>query len=374
MLIITNNPNLGSTSRVLPIWVDGLQESGFEIMTAGPRGSLSDAFTVGGRAFHCMNTPRFSKLSLPHLFWHALLIRSQFGRVDLVHCNEHNVWPIGSIFAKMQRAATVCHARFTIPQEFGQWAFKRFGRPGALLWTSEFQKQDAQPWITDIVPESDQYMIQLGLDVDTFGMNFDKSSSLRKTLGIPNDAFVVGSASPFRPVKHIEDTFEIVKRLRQIFPNVYGLCIGGPIPGEEGYFDQMQNLIHRHGASNWFLTPGQIEDVEPFYHAMDLYVSTSFVETFGNSVVEAMLCGKPVLAYEGGSVKEVVGDAGFICRNGQVQEMVERARGWILNKNEMNTIGNMARQRAILKFNAKDRVNDLLGIYKKVLRKQMGDQ
>jgi glycosyltransferase involved in cell wall biosynthesis len=105
-----------------------------------------------------------------------------------------------------------------------------------------------------------------------------------------------------------------------------------------------------------------------------MYVSTSFVETFGNSVVEAMLCGKPVLAYEGGSVKEVVGDAGFICKNGQIQEMVERAGSWIFNRNEMNAIGNMARQRAKLNFNAKDRVNNLLEIYKKVLRKKTGDQ
>ncbi|MFZ4082764.1 MAG: glycosyltransferase family 4 protein [Pirellula sp.] len=321
-----------------------------------------------------MKTPKFSKPYLPSLFWHALLIRSQFGRVDLVHCNEHNVWPIGSIFAKINRAATVCHARFTIPQDFGKWAFKRFGRPGALLWTSEFQKQDAQPWITNFVPESDQYMVQLGLDVDTFGMNFEKSFLIRKTLGIPNDAVVVGSASPFRPIKHIEDTFEIVKRLRQWFPNVYGLCIGGPVLGEEGYFEKIQQLIKHNGASDWFLTPGQIDDVEPFYHAMDMYVSTSFVETFGNSVLEAMLCGKPVLAYEGGSVKEVVGDAGFICQNTQLHEIVENARGWILNRSEMDAVGIDGRQRALANFNAKDRVKDLLGIYKKVLGTQIRGQ
>jgi glycosyltransferase involved in cell wall biosynthesis len=257
-----------------------------------------------------------------------------------------------------------------LPEPYGKWAFKRFGRPGALLWTSEFQKQNAQPWITDFVPESDQYMVQLGLDVDTFGMNFEKSFSIRKTLGIPNDAVVVGSASPFRPIKHIEDTFEIVKRLRQFFPNVYGLCIGGPVLGEEGYFEKIQQLIKHNGASDWFLTPGQTDNVEPFYHAMDMYLSTSVVETFGNSVVEAMLCGKPVLAYEGGSVKEVVGDAGFICQNGHLNEIVEKARGWIINRDDMNAMGIIGRQRALDKYDAKDRVKDLLDIYKTVLRTQ----
>jgi len=372
VLILTNNPNQGSTARVLPVWVDGLQEAGCRVLTAGPSGSLADAFTVGGRAFHRMNTPRFSKNNLPILLWHAFLIRSRFGRVDLVHCNEHNVWPIGSIIAKVHTAATVCHARFTIPKEFGQWAFKRFGRPGSLLWTSEFQKQDAQPWITDIVPESDQYMVKLGLNVQGFGMNSNKGRPIRKTFGIPDDAILVGSASPFRPIKHIEETFEIVKRLRTFFPNVFGVCIGGSIPGEEQYFQQMQNLIKTSGASDWFFTPGHIDDVEPFYHAMDMYVSTSYVETFGNSVVEAMLCGKPVLAYEGGSVKEVVGDVGFICQNGQLHEIVEKAKSWIINRSEMSAVGGSARKRAMDNYNAKDRVGDLLEIYKKVLSDRNG--
>ena len=41
-------------------------------------------------------------------------------------------------------------------------------------------------------------------------------------------------------------------------------------------------------------------------------------------MIEAMACGTPVLALAGGSVTEVVGDAGVVCQS--VEEMVDAVR------------------------------------------------
>ncbi|HEX2338960.1 MAG TPA: glycosyltransferase family 4 protein [Vicinamibacterales bacterium] len=47
-------------------------------------------------------------------------------------------------------------------------------------------------------------------------------------------------------------------------------------------------------------------------------------EPFGLIMIEAMACGTPVLALAGGSVTEVVGDAGVVCQS--VEEMVDAVR------------------------------------------------
>jgi glycosyltransferase involved in cell wall biosynthesis len=60
---------------------------------------------------------------------------------------------------------------------------------------------------------------------------------------------------------------------------------------------------------------------------MDVYVSTSWFETFGIGLVEAMQAGLPVVATDVGAVREVVGDAGLFVPPrdpAAVREAIER--------------------------------------------------
>lgn len=367
IFFLTNNSNSGSTARVVPVWLEGLRARGVDVLMAGPGGALETALKSDGHAFYRMRNPRFSAHDLPRILWHAIRIRTLFGAPQIVHCNEHNVWPQGGLFGRFFHAKTVCHVRFVIERAFGQWAFHRFGRPDALLWTSKFQRNEAASWINEVVPANHQYLLRLGLDVDKFRNDVGLGLGMRRSLGIPDGACVIGSSSPFRPIKRIEDTFEIVRRLREFNKSIYGVCVGGPISGEERYWDFIQSLIRQHNASDWFFTPGEIEDVEAFYNAIDIYVSTSVLETFGNSVVEAMLCGKPIVAYEGGSVVENVGSFGFVFPNGCVDRLVESCQFLISNPQERVKVGCVSRDFALRDFDARDRFGDLLQVYNAVL-------
>jgi len=58
-----------------------------------------------------------------------------------------------------------------------------------------------------------------------------------------------------------------------------------------------------------FLGPVDEADLPALYTGADLFVSSSLVEGFGFTVVEAMACGTAVLCGNGGSLPEVTGDA-----------------------------------------------------------------
>ncbi len=53
-------------------------------------------------------------------------------------------------------------------------------------------------------------------------------------------------------------------------------------------------------------------DLPALYAGADLFILPSFDEGFGLPVLEAMACGTPVIASNGGALPEVVGDAGMI--------------------------------------------------------------
>ncbi|MEA2552551.1 MAG: hypothetical protein QOJ65_727 [Fimbriimonadaceae bacterium] len=55
-----------------------------------------------------------------------------------------------------------------------------------------------------------------------------------------------------------------------------------------------------------------VEDLAALYSAADLYLAPSFHEGFGIPVIEAFLCGCPVLSSSGGALPETAGDAAVV--------------------------------------------------------------
>jgi glycosyltransferase involved in cell wall biosynthesis len=87
-------------------------------------------------------------------------------------------------------------------------------------------------------------------------------------------------------------------------------------------------------------------------------------EPFGLVMIEAMLCGTPVLALPFGSVPEVVDDGvtGFICDD--VEDVARRLRQIALNGFDRRR----CRARALERWSARRMVNDHLALYHQLTR------
>jgi len=55
------------------------------------------------------------------------------------------------------------------------------------------------------------------------------------------------------------------------------------------------------------------EDCRAFMESLDVFVMPSFSEGTPNSIVEAMACGKPIIASEVGGIPDMIGDDAGIC-------------------------------------------------------------
>ena len=111
------------------------------------------------------------------------------------------------------------------------------------------------------------------------------------------------------------------------------------------------------------------EDCRAFMESLDVFVMPSFSEGTPNSIVEAMACGKPIIASEVGGIPDMIGDDAGICvpagdAKALAAEMLRLARDNDLREQ----MGLAARERYEKFFSPKVVLPLLTGIYRMVAR------
>ncbi len=87
------------------------------------------------------------------------------------------------------------------------------------------------------------------------------------------------------------------------------------IAGTRGWLcEEIYQLPHKLGIEKRVLFLGYVLDelLPALYNAADIFIYPSLYEGFGLPVLEAMACGKPVIASKISSLSEVVGEAGML--------------------------------------------------------------
>jgi glycosyltransferase involved in cell wall biosynthesis len=369
-LYLTNNPNLGSTARILQSWLLIGKHSELSGQVVVQRaGDFSEWLDEHQTPYTIDPMPwlnrRWPLPALRHAWRVARWARRQ--RVDVIHCNEHDVYPFAALLRRFLPRPLVCHVRFAVSREFCAWAFGGERRPDFLFWTTQNQMNDCAKAVAGIVPPERQAVIPLGLDLDTFSTQVAGREQTRQAWGFGPEDVILGTASALRSVKRLEDFVELVVRLAREHPHVAGVIAGGVVPGHEAYHVRLTNLVASSGLGGRLRCVGHLEPVEPLYHACDIFVSTSEYETFGNSVCEAMACRRPVAAYEGGSVREVVGDAGLVVPTGDHAGLTEAVRRLVADPGLRAELGERGRRRVAEQFNPTRSFERVKAIYSQLL-------
>ncbi|WP_169979014.1 glycosyltransferase family 4 protein [Tautonia rosea] len=355
VLYLTNNPNLGSTARILHNWLELGRDEGVNGMAVVPReGDLAEWMRVSGFPHQIDSMPWPDRKRPLRSAWHASRLAWWAGRqgVDLIHCNEHDVYPFGLVLRRLLRRPLVCHVRFRVSRPFCEWVFGSPARvPDALLWTSNQQKADCEEAVAGLVSEDRQQVVYLGLDLNQFGTLADGREATRASWAVHPNEIVIGTASALKPIKRLEEFIDMVAQLAHEDERVVGVIAGDAPLGEEAYREELLARMRSKNLGRRFQWLGNLEPIEPFDHAIDIFVSTSEYETFGNSVCEAMACRRPVAAYRGGSVQEVVGETGYIVETGDLAQLTEAVRELVQNPILRAAFGERARARVVEQFN-----------------------
>jgi glycosyltransferase involved in cell wall biosynthesis len=176
--------------------------------------------------------------------------------------------------------------------------------------------------------------------------------NLRENLKL-EDKFVIGHFSRLSPWKgqHI-----LIDALSQCPQDVVVILVGDALFGEQEYVKDLHQKVTALGLENRVNFLGFRADIPQLMTMCDLVTHTSTApEPFGRVIVEAMLCGKPVIAAEAGGAMELVEDGinGFLVAPGEPQELAQVIHNCRQESAKTANIANNARISASERFDVR---------------------
>ncbi|HKX30842.1 MAG TPA: glycosyltransferase family 4 protein, partial [Blastocatellia bacterium] len=111
-------------------------------------------------------------------------------------------------------------------------------------------------------------------------------------------------------------------------------------------------------------------DIIPLLDSFDLLVSSSHLETFGRTLIEAMALSKPVVATAVGGVPEVVadGEVGFLVPPGDAEAMAERISRLVADAELRRSMGRRGYERVLKNFDLRVTTRRWEQLYQEILQ------
>jgi glycosyltransferase involved in cell wall biosynthesis len=190
-------------------------------------------------------------------------------------------------------------------------------------------------------------LIHNGIDATRFRPDAAARATVRQTLGIPSDAFVVAHVARVHPMKDHPLLLDVARRL----PNVRFLAIGAGT-------DALAEVPNVRKL-------GRRADIPSLLAASDVILSTSaYGEGFSNAIGEGMAAGLVPVATDVGDAKDIIGDVGSVVPVRAAQALVDAIEAIArLPRSELAHQAAQSRARLMSKFSLDTSIGSFTSLY-----------
>jgi len=354
----------------------GLDKSKFEVEFAcAPGGDLIDEVVSCGIRFHQIRN-FVQEISiyddLMALFELICLMMRQ--RFDIVHTHNSKAGFIGRLAARIAGVPIIVH---TI-HGFAFHEFEKPPRQALFIFLERIAARFADKLITVSEPLKDwglrlkigkpeQYItIYDGIEINQFDLDINIGEK-RREFGIKSADLVVGAVSKLWEGKGHKCILEAAKRVLEKIAKVKFMFVG------EGYLRaELQELTKHLGLSDYVIFTGFRSDIPEVTAIFDIAVLASFFEGLGRVLLEAMVLAKPVIATRVGGIVDVVddGQTGILVPPNDSVALAQAMIKLLSDKDLRIRMGRAGRDKIDTKFSAQTMVNQIQGVYEKLIIKK----
>jgi glycosyltransferase involved in cell wall biosynthesis len=310
----------------------------------------TDTVSKRGPSFDPTLSVRLAKVLLEH-------------RVDVVH--THNPQPLiyGSPAAALARAACV-HSKHGINPDPNRRMWLRRAASSIVdayvavtpsLARTALRNHECEP--------SQLHVISNGIDIHRFRPDPDARLRIRAELGIPEDAWVVGTVGRLAPEKNqgllIDSMAPMLDKRRH-------LVIVGDGPERAALEARAAatlrpEFVHFTGARN---------DAQALLAAFDCFALTSSSEGLPLGLIEAMATRLPVVSTAVGGVPDLVeqGVTGFLVDSGDQLDLTKRLIWLSTRPPEAHAAAGIARRTVLDRHSVENMARDYEDLYRRVAR------
>ena len=216
----------------------------------------------------------------------------------------------------------------------------------------------------NIAPDIPVVTILNGVNTTRFKRNKEAGDRIRKELGIPMTAPVLGNIAVFREQKLLLDWVRAFKEISKSHEDVYGILVGAG-PEEEN----VRDLILEFDLSEKIKLPGLQTNTVGYFSAMDIFMMSSAFEGLPIALLESMSMECAVVSTKAGGAVEVIEDekSGLLCEVGDFKTLGRLAVEILENDQKKKQLQLNARDRVKNSFSLEAMVNSLEQTYEKFL-------
>jgi len=307
--------------------------------------------------------------------WRSYAIRKDLERdgIDLYHglSNEIPFW-----LKKNKAVVTIHDVIFKVlPNTYpklDRWLYEEKTRYACkyadkIIAISEYTKKDIikfygiEPERIEVIYQPCQPMFYEEESVEEqLGDNFSLFPNLNYLKSLPAEYLLyVGS------ITERKNLLTVVKALDQLSEkDRIPLVVVG---NGKGYKKSVQTYIDAHQLQKWVIWLTDVTSTQALKHLYEqaqLFIYPSFYEGFGLPVVEAMLCGTPVITSNVSALPEAAGQYGMLVHPNDVNAMSATIQEILTDSVKRGRLGKMGRMDALKRFDPQGLTAQMMKLYK----------